>query len=136
MYAHRIVLHFPGAIVEQPLICRLAKEYDLEFSVLRAEVEQDTGGVMVLGLQGREQVVREALGYLEGQGVTIEPLQEDIRIDPDKCTHCGACVGQCPTPALFVEPETREVRFDSEQCIACQHCVPACPYQAISVAFV
>jgi len=136
MYAHRIVLHFPREIVEQPLICRLAKEHDVEFSVLRAEIEQDTGGMMVLGIHGQEKMVRGALKYLEDQGVSIEPLQHDIRIDRDKCTDCGACIAQCPTGALFAEEGTLRVKLDSEKCIACQYCVPACPYSAIFVAFV
>ena len=136
MYSHRIVLRFPKEIVEQPLICRLAKEHDIEFSVLRAEIEKDTGGMMVLGVEGQEKVVRAALSYLEDRGVRIEPLQQDIRVDPEKCTDCGACVGQCPTEALYVEEGTRRVKFESEQCIACQHCVPACPYAAIFVAFI
>ena len=136
MYSHRIVLHFPREIVEQPYICRLAKDYDVEFSVLRAEIEKDTGGMMILGLRGKEKVVREALAYLKGRGVRIEPLQQDIRIDNEKCTDCGACVAQCPTEALYVEEGTRRVKLDSEKCIACQHCVPACPYAAIFVAFV
>ena len=135
MYSHRIVLHFPKEIVDEPIICRLAQEYKGTFSVLRAQVEKDIGGVMVLGLRGREDVVRGGLKYLEGQGVRIQPLQEDIRIDQEKCTHCGACVGQCPTGALYVEEGTRYVRLDSEKCIACQYCVPACPYAAIFVAF-
>ena len=136
MYAHRIVLHFPKEIVEQPIICTLAKEKAVEFSVLRAKVDSETGGVMVLGLRGLEPVVRDALEFLEGKGVRIEPLQQDIQIDPEKCTHCGACVGQCPSGALCVDPATRKVYMDSEKCIACQQCVPACPYRAISVRFV
>ena len=135
MYSHRIVLHFPREIIEQPLICQLAKRYDVDFSVLRAEIEQDAGGTMVLGLRGQEAVVREAVEDLEGQGVTIEPLQQDIRLDQDKCTQCGACVGQCPTAALYVEEGTRRVKFDSEKCVACQQCVPACPVSAIFVTF-
>jgi NAD-dependent dihydropyrimidine dehydrogenase PreA subunit len=136
MYSHRIVLHFPADITQEPLICQLAKDHDISFTVLRAEIAKDTGGMMVLGLQGQGAAVRESLEFLEGKGVRIEPLQQDIRIDPEKCTHCGACVGQCPTDALSVDAETRHVEFDSEQCIACQACVPACPYAAIFVAFV
>lgn len=136
MYSHRIVLHFPAEITQEPLICQLAKDHDISFSVLRAEIAKDTGGMMVLGLQGQEAAVRASLEFLEGKGVRIEPLQQDIRIDPEKCTHCGACVGQCPTDALSVDAETHHVVFDSEQCIACQACVPACPYAAIFVAFV
>jgi L-aspartate semialdehyde sulfurtransferase ferredoxin len=135
MYSHRIVLHFPRQIIEQPLICQMAKDYDVDFSVLRAEITEDAGGTMILGLQGQDAVVREALGYLENKGVTIEPLQQDIRLDEDKCIQCGACVGQCPTAALYVEEETRLVKFDSEKCVACQQCVPACPVNAIFVTF-
>ena len=136
MYSQRIVLHFPKEIIEEPLICQLAKEHDITFSVLRAEIDKDTGGMMVLGLRGQEQEVRDSLEYLEDKGVRIEPLQQDIRIDPEKCTHCGACVGQCPTDALVVDEKTRRVEFDSEKCVACQACVPACPYAAVFVAFV
>ena len=135
MYAHRIVLHFPKEIVEQPLIWQLARKYDVEFSVLRAQIEKGTGGMMVLGLRGREKEVRGALKYLADKGVRTEPLQQDIRIDPEKCTDCGACVGQCPTEALYTERRTRRVKLDSEKCVACQACVPACPYSAIFVAF-
>ena len=135
MYSHRIVLHFPKEIIEEPLICRLAKEHDIEFSVLRAEIEENTGGMMVLGLRGKEKAVRGALKYLEGKGVRIEPLRQDIRLDLAKCTHCGACVAQCPTQALYVEEGTRRVVLDSEKCVACQHCVPACPYSAIFITF-
>ncbi len=135
MYAHRIVLHFPKEIIDQPIICQLARTYDVQFSVLRAQIEKDTGGMMVLGLQGLEKEVRGALDYLEGKGVRIEPLQQDIQINLKKCTHCGACVAQCPTDALYVEKKTRRVVLDSEKCVACQACVPACPYSAIFVAF-
>lgn len=135
MYSHRLVLHFPKEIVENPIIWGLAKQLDVEFSVLRAEIEEDTGGMMVMGLKGTDDEVRGAIAYLEGKGVRIEPLQQDIRIDPALCTHCGACVGQCPTAALYVEGPDRRVVLDSEKCIACQHCLPACPYAAISVRF-
>ena len=39
MYSHRIVLHFPKEIIEEPLICLLAREHDITFSVLRAEID-------------------------------------------------------------------------------------------------
>jgi NAD-dependent dihydropyrimidine dehydrogenase PreA subunit len=135
MEAHRIVLHFPREITQQPIIYQLARNQNVEFSVLRAEIDEDSGGMMVLGLRGDDAVVHGAVEYLRSRGVRIEPLREDIRIDPDLCTHCGACVGQCPTAALYVEEGTRRVALDSEKCIACKRCVPACPYRAISVHF-
>lgn len=135
MYKHKVVLHFPKQIVDQPVICQLARKFDMNFSVLRAQIETDTAGMMVLGLDGDEAEVRRALDYLTKIGVRIEPLELDIWIREDRCTHCGACVGQCPTDALIVDAKTRKVSFDSEKCIACQNCVPACPFEAIHVSF-
>jgi NAD-dependent dihydropyrimidine dehydrogenase PreA subunit len=28
-------------------------------------------------------------------------------IDPEKCTACGACIGQCPTGAILGSPAVR-----------------------------
>jgi ferredoxin len=46
----------------------------------------------------------------------------------ERCVHCGACVGQCPTEALAVDPSTKTVGFDSRRCVACELCLPACGY--------
>jgi len=34
----RVVLHFPRRLVEQPVIYRLVKDYNLEFNILRASI--------------------------------------------------------------------------------------------------
>jgi nitroreductase/Pyruvate/2-oxoacid:ferredoxin oxidoreductase delta subunit len=55
-----------------------------------------------------------------------------IRINVERCTHCGACVATC-SERIFVQAEARsapEVR-DVGRCIACGHCVAACPAGAV-----
>ncbi|MBM4445669.1 MAG: (Fe-S)-binding protein, partial [Chloroflexi bacterium] len=36
--SRRVVLHFPRTLVEQPIIYRLVRDYDLSFNILKASV--------------------------------------------------------------------------------------------------
>ena len=135
MYAERVVLHFPRDLVNQPIIHRLVKDFGISFNILKAQITADDAGMMVLAINGERSSVKSAVKFLKSRGVSVQPLDKDIAIDFDRCTHCGACVGQCPTSALIVDADTRLVSLDPEKCIACENCVPACPYAAISVRF-
>ncbi len=46
-----------------------------------------------------------------------------VKVDPVRCTDCGACVRACPTDILKVG--------DSE-CVHCGNCIDVCPEKAIS----
>jgi ferredoxin len=135
MKSRKIVLHFPKKIMDQPIVCRLATEYNLVFNILKAKITQKEEGVMVLELTGSDAAYRKGTRYLRDQGVKIKPLDKDIVRDEDKCTDCGACLAVCPTDALTVDRETWEVVFDPEQCIGCELCIPACPPRAMALEF-
>ncbi len=50
-------------------------------------------------------------------------------IDPGKCERsCDACVGTCPTEAIFNGKRGIKV-IDQEECVKCGTCVDACPPQ-------
>lgn len=49
-----------------------------------------------------------------------------IRVDPDRCTNCGACVQTCPM-------DVRKVR--DRECIHCGQCISSCPEGAIRYGF-
>ena len=51
----RIVLHFPRRLVEQPIICRLARDFNLEFNILKASVTPKEEGLLVLELSGGQK---------------------------------------------------------------------------------
>ena len=135
MASQRIVLHFPRHLIDAPIISHLARHYDLEFNILRANITPQSEGLMVVGLEGSEEKLREGLAWVRDQGVAVQPLERDVVRDEDKCTQCGACITICPTEALYRNPETQEVFFDSDRCIACELCVPACPPFAMRVMF-
>ena len=134
MYTRIYVLQFPKEITDQPIIYRLAKQYETEFNILQAKVLPQHEGVMVLELKGVETNVKEGVAYLRGQGVKVKRLATGISRDDEKCYQCGACTGICPTSALYIERPEMAVLFDPEKCSGCSMCVPVCPARAMEVS--
>ena len=132
--AHKIVLHFPQQIWDRPIVCRLAKEFDLCFSITKAEVTPQEEGLVVLDLSGPEGEYRKGIRFLKEQGVRVEPLERDVTRNEAKCIHCGACLAVCPTEALDIDRESWIVSFDPGKCSACEMCIPACPPHAMQTA--
>lgn len=130
----RVVLHIPATLVTEPLIYRLVKDFDIVVNILKAEVVENEDGLLVLAMQGGAEALAAGKKFLKDQGVRLQALKRDVRLKEDRCTHCGACIGQCPTDALYMT-EQDEVKLDPEKCIACGHCAVACTYDAVEVLF-
>jgi len=135
MVSKRIVLTFPHKLLDQPIVYKLVKDYNLVFNILQAKITPKEEGVMVLELKGTKENYAEGLKYLTNVGVKIQPLSQDVKRDEPRCTHCGACVAICPTGALYIDKKTMKVLFDTDKCIACELCVKACPPRAMIVKF-
>ena len=133
--AKRIVLHFPKRVVERPIVCRLAKDYDLEFNILKALVTPEEEGLLVLELSGEQGEYDKGIRYLTQAGVKIQSLSQDVLRNEERCTHCGACITICPSGAFELEPVSRQVNFYNEKCVACGLCIKACPPRAMEVHF-
>ncbi|MCK4912607.1 MAG: NIL domain-containing protein, partial [Candidatus Omnitrophica bacterium] len=65
MYSQKIVLRFPFALVDKPIIYKLTKDFNLEFNILKAVVNPEEEGVMVLELKGDEEEYKKAIKYLK-----------------------------------------------------------------------
>jgi ferredoxin len=135
MVSKRIVLHFPHRLVDQPIVYKLIKEYDLQFNILKASITPQEEGLMVLELVGKRENFDKGIEYLQSCGVMIQSLSQDVVRNEEKCTNCGVCVPICPTQALVVDPDTRKVLFHTKKCIACELCVKICPPRAMEVHF-
>jgi len=135
MISKRIVLHFPNRLVDQPIVYKLVKDYNLKFNILKAYVTPQEEGLMVLELSGDEKDFNQGIEYLDSCGVRIQPLSQDVIRNETKCTDCGVCVPICPTGALTIDPLTRKVHFYDNKCIACEHCLKICPTRAMEIRF-
>ncbi|MBU0709826.1 MAG: 4Fe-4S binding protein [Candidatus Omnitrophica bacterium] len=135
MTSKKIVLHFPHRLVDQPIVYKLVKDFNLSFNILKASVTPQEQGLMVLELVGEKENFKKGIKFLESCGVKIQPLSQDVRRNESKCTDCGVCVPICPTAALEVDLKTRKVHFHNKKCIACELCIKICPTRAMEVHF-
>ena len=131
MTQKRLVLHFPPDILDQPIIYKLVRDYDLVFNILRASIIPDEEGILVLEISGEQEEYERGITYLKETNVEIEPLSEDIVLIAERCTHCGLCPTFCPTGALSLERATMKVIYEPEKCVACLECIEVCPMHAI-----
>jgi ferredoxin len=128
-----LVLRFPKTEVQKPIVCFLAKDYDLTFNILNATVLPRKEGLMVLELSGSKKNFKDGVKYLEEQGVNVQNASQEIKRIQKKCTHCGTCTAVCPTGALSVRRPEMTVDFDQTKCSVCELCIPACPPRAMEV---
>jgi ferredoxin len=133
MPTKKIFLRFGKDIADRPIIYRLARDYNLIINILKANVDQNKEGTMVLEITGDQCEL--GLEYLKSQGVKVTPIAEEVFRNEEKCTSCGACTAICPSGALYMERPSMEVKFDSDKCIVCQICVKVCPVNAMEVRF-
>ncbi|MCL5057922.1 MAG: 4Fe-4S binding protein [Actinobacteria bacterium] len=131
MSPKKIVLRFGPDITEKPIIYRLVKDYDLLINIVKANVNPQKEGTMVLEITGDH--IEGGMNYLRGIGVQVQALSQEIVRDEDRCTMCGACTAICPTGALFIERPAMEVNFDGDKCVVCQLCLKICPVRAMEV---
>lgn len=133
MYSKILVLRFPRTEVHKPLVCLLARNYDLTFNILNAAILPRKEGIMVLELSGERKNFREGLSYLKSQGVQVQNAAQEVKRNIKKCIHCGACTAVCPTGALSVYRPDMSIGFDQEKCSVCELCVPLCPTRAMNI---
>jgi len=133
--AKKIVLHFPQQTIDKPIVSGLIREFGLDFNILKASISPGEEGLMIMELTGEQKDYDRGIKYLQGAGLEIQSLSQDVLRNEDRCTHCGACITMCPTRAFTLEEKTRRVLFDNSRCIVCELRVRACPPRAMELKF-
>jgi len=128
-----IYLTFPPEASGKPLVCDLALNYQLRFSILKAQITPRHEGQMTMEISGGQEALDRGLAYLKDHGVGVVPAAQRISRDEDACIHCGVCTALCPTRALHIDPATQLVRFEAEECSACGMCTKVCPVRAMEI---
>jgi ferredoxin len=128
-----LILHFPKTEAQKPLVCQLAKDFDLTFNILKAEIFPRKEGVMVLELFGGRKAFQDGVNFLKAHGIEIDKAGKVVKQRKRKCTHCGTCTSVCPTGALSIQRPEMQVVFAESKCSACELCISTCPTRAMEV---
>jgi len=136
MEIHKInVLKVNKANLQRPVVCELSRQFDLTFSILKAKILPRQEGLLILELWGEEENYRQAVEFLQSQGVIVEGIEQEIVWDEHQCTQCGACVTFCPSRALRIDDRRAMiVCYHPEDCVGCELCLSGCGSRAMSVS--
>ena len=77
MARKRVRFTFPPKLIQEPIIYRLVKDFDIVVNIRRAEVKADHGWV-VLELDGEEERLERGITWLKAQGVRVDPIERDV----------------------------------------------------------
>lgn len=131
----KIVCYFSASQSDQPIIYRLVKDFDLILNILKADINPQKEGYLVLEVEGPQKQYDAGVKYLKNLGVGVEPLSATVVWHEELCIQCGACPSFCPTDALNIDRATMMVSFNNDDCVVCGMCLDCCPTNAIKMMF-
>jgi len=70
----RLHLTFPQALISEPVIHRVGKEFDLVTNIRRANIEE-RGGWVVLEVDGADEAISAAVAWLVEQGLQVDRIE-------------------------------------------------------------
>lgn len=73
----RVKFTFVEQLIKEPIIWKLAREFDLVTNIRRADVTDERGWV-VLELEGERDEIERGLDWVREHGVRVDPVYEDI----------------------------------------------------------
>ena len=77
MAKKRVHLVYPENLVKEPVIFRMAKQFDVMPNIRKAKVSDDMGEI-VLELEGDEDNINKGIQYMKEAGVVVELLEEEF----------------------------------------------------------
>ena len=70
----RLWLMYPPKLITNPVIWELARKYPVVTNVRQASVTDEIG-IVCLELSGKPPDLKAAIGWLEKQGIKVEPVE-------------------------------------------------------------
>jgi hypothetical protein len=77
MATRKVMLKYPEGLIKEPLLFRMAKQFDVVPNIRRARVTETVGEV-VIELDGTPENITAGLRYLEEAGVQVQPVEGDL----------------------------------------------------------
>lgn len=130
----KILLMFPKKYTAEPVTYILVKNHDLKVNILKAQIDYNIEGKLLMELEGSEKNIKSGITYLKSLDIKVKKDATSTLIDFDKCVGCGACVAACETGALVLDSSNKLI-FDGGKCLECMLCIKACPQRIIKNIF-
>ena len=130
----KLLLTFPKNLTAEPVTYNLVKDFDLRINILKAHVNYNIEGRLLIELDGEEQNIIKGILYLQKTGISVVTEGTGTFVDFEKCISCGACVAACETGALSLDKNNKLV-FNGAKCLECMLCERACPQRIIRNVF-
>jgi len=77
MGKQRVKFTFVDALVKEPIIYRLGRDFDIVTNIRRADVQEELGWV-VLELEGEDSEINRGLAWVSSTGVRVDPVSGDV----------------------------------------------------------
>ncbi|HHT81231.1 MAG TPA: 4Fe-4S binding protein [Spirochaetales bacterium] len=129
----RYTLRFSPTLVEQPLVSKLVRTYDVDINILNADVASGRGGKLVVELSGSEEALKKSVLWLNQTGIIVSEMVKELNFQQEGCINCGACTAVCSPKALSMDRDWKLV-YDADLCVLCSLCIQACPMQLFSLS--
>ena len=68
---------FVEQLIKEPIIWKLAKDFEVITNIRRADVTYERGWV-ILELEGDQEEIGRSLDWVREQGVRVDPVYEDV----------------------------------------------------------
>ena len=68
---------FPSDLIQEPVIWKLGREFELVTNIRRANVVEDTGWV-ILELDGEHDEIERGVAWVTSRGVRVDPVPGDV----------------------------------------------------------
>lgn len=125
-----LLLNMPKEESGHAVIYNLIKHYDLEINIIRASIDYNAVGFMIVEVNGEDNQIQLGIKHLQDSNIEVQLIDSAILINKETCIDCGACSAVCAVDALYLD-EMASLVFDSDKCLDCKMCIAACPERAI-----
>lgn len=108
----------------------LIKSYNLDFNILKANIDDNVKGTLLLEIMGEETDINAGIVFLRENQIGVMEIQSVVEVNKEDCVDCGACIAACTVNALEMD-KNWELIHHQDKCLECMLCVKACPTRAI-----
>jgi L-aspartate semialdehyde sulfurtransferase ferredoxin len=73
----RLWLTYPAKHIQRPIIWELGRKFPVVFNLRQVSVTEEIG-IVCLELDGKRSDVKDAVRWLESQGISVEPVEINV----------------------------------------------------------